>query len=150
MSSDKQRDLAPLLPKKDRGNFIILLSLLLIITASATALLKAGYSFQTSFELSILGDYINPSIYLSIIAVFVFLISLSLFLWILGIEKTNYRIPAASGCALLIIAQLSFISGKSYMPFGFIFLLLISALLPLIPAINACICQLGPKQSASR
>lgn len=143
MSNGKQRDLTPVLPKKERKRFFLLLAFILLLAVSLAAYCNIFYSFNEMGCLIRLSENTRQLISFSVSGI-------ALILCIVGITKKNYSMLAASGSTFLIAAHLSFIFGEYYLDHAFIFILGLCASSLLIPAINERICQLGPRQTSNR
>lgn len=143
MPSDQQRDLTPILPKKERKTFFLLLCFLLLLALS----LSSGLSYIALQGIASSSILRNENIY----TIFTILTSTSLLLSIFGIYKKNYRMLASLGCIMLIAAQLIFIFGELTLEALVIGILTLLCAFPLlIPAINARISQLGSPKTAHR
>jgi len=153
MTKNHHRDLTPVLPKKERKNFFLLITFLLLLAASFASLV--GTFMGQQYYGCELIDGINRASPLILddathLVIAGITLSLSLLLSIVGAYKKNYYMLGSAGCLLLITSHLCFIFGAPYFEIHLIFLLIFCAFFLLIPAINARICQLGAPQTANR
>lgn len=147
MTSDKQRELTPVLPKKERKTFFFLIAFLALLALSINAFFRTPHYYFDSQAPSLLSFLMQDKSELFIRGI---VPTLSLFLSILGIAKKNYRLLATAGCVFLIAAQLCLVFGRSNYDSTLASFLLLFSMPLLIPAINERICQLGPQKTAHR
>jgi len=143
MTNDNHRDLTPVLPKKERGNFFILLLFLLLLPANLALFLRIPDHFRDYQHSFILSN--GTEIFFDEI-----LLVLSILLCIVGIYTKSYRMLASTACLLLITTYLGHIFEGPFHNVDLIITLTSCAIILLIPAINARICQLGAIKTANR
>jgi len=147
MTNDQATEHHLFFPKKERGNFFILLAFLLLLTANLSSLfydnaipyeqVKDLMTFSVD-ELRSICFFINITV---IIATFIFCG--------IGITRKNYSMLATLGCILIIAANLGFFS-RNPIFIGQAKLFLVCALFLLIPAINERLSQISSLQTAHK
>jgi len=143
MPSNKQRDLSPVLAKKERKKFAIFISFIILLSANLSTLHSASYTFNEQRDLSILRvDVLHLILGIGV--------SLSILLSIFSIYKKSYRMIVSIGCIFLIIANLGFIFGENYLGLDDLLIIELCPALLLFPAIFERIRQLGPAKKTLR